>query len=175
MRHKNATYPKKSTRIIRNNRKGGVPQAYIRARASSATLCAVHVFRVFLCLCYIKRESDTHQMGLDTYLRNMRTYPRSGFRSVGTSECTLVPVFVPGEHSPKPPFWKPPFLSTPEKSGFPPPPQKVSASRILCWFDTVQHSVSFTSIVSWASKLLQLAKNHFHRRALNPVFLNPVF
>ena len=50
-------------------------------------------------------------------------YPRSGFRSGGTSErtlvpCfrsggtserTLVPVFVPGEHPPKPPFWKPPF------------------------------------------------------------------
>ena len=32
--------------------------------------------------------------------------PRSGFRSGGTSECTLVPVFVPGEHPPKPPFWK---------------------------------------------------------------------
>ena len=36
----------------------------------------------------------------------MRTYPRFGFRSGGTSECTLVPVFVPGEHPPKPPFWK---------------------------------------------------------------------
>ena len=36
----------------------------------------------------------------------MRTYPRSGFRSGGTSECTLIPVFVPGEHPPKPPFWK---------------------------------------------------------------------
>ena len=31
-------------------------------------------------------------------------YPRSGFRSRGTSECTLVPVFVPGDHPPKPPF-----------------------------------------------------------------------
>ena len=31
-------------------------------------------------------------------------YPRSGFCSGGTSECTLVPVFVPGEHPPKPPF-----------------------------------------------------------------------
>ena len=29
-----------------------------------------------------------------------------GFRSGGTSECTLVPVFVPGEHLPKPPLWK---------------------------------------------------------------------
>ena len=45
---------------------------------------------------------------------NMRTYPRSGFRSVGTSECTLVPVFVPGEHPPKPPFWKATLLSTHE-------------------------------------------------------------
>ena len=40
---------------------------------------------------------------------NIRMYPRSGFRSEGTSECTLVPVFVPGEHPPKPPFWKPSF------------------------------------------------------------------
>ena len=35
---------------------------------------------------------------------NMRTYPRSGFRSGRTSECTLVPVSVPGEHPPKPPW-----------------------------------------------------------------------
>ena len=49
--------------------------------------------------------------------------PRSGFRSGGACERTLVPVFVPGEHPnvpsfrfsfrgerpAKPPFWKPPF------------------------------------------------------------------
>ena len=35
---------------------------------------------------------------------NMRTYSRSRFCSGGTSECTLVPVYVPGEHPPKPPF-----------------------------------------------------------------------
>ena len=54
-------------------------------------------------------------------------HPRSGFRSGGTCECTLVPVFrsggtsertlvpvfVPGEHPPKPPFWKPPFWVPP--------------------------------------------------------------
>ena len=33
----------------------GVPQAYVRARASSATLCSVHVLRVFLCIFYIKQ------------------------------------------------------------------------------------------------------------------------
>ena len=44
-------------------------------------------------------------------------YPRSGFRSGGTSECTLVPVFVPGEHPPKPPFWKTPPLLTPPENG----------------------------------------------------------
>ena len=33
-----------------------------------------------------------------------------GFRFRGTSKCTFVPVFVPGEHLPKPPFWKPPFF-----------------------------------------------------------------
>ena len=36
-------------------------------------------------------------------------YARSGFRSGGTSQCTLVLIFVPGEYPPKPPFWKPPF------------------------------------------------------------------
>ena len=34
--------------------------------------------------------------------------------SRGRSECALVPVFVLGEHPPKPPFWKPTLLSTPE-------------------------------------------------------------
>ena len=48
---------------------------------------------------------------------NMRTYPRSGFRSGGTSECTLVPVFVPGEHPPKPPFWRTTLLGSPEMNG----------------------------------------------------------
>ena len=33
-----------------------------------------------------------------------RTYPRSGFRSGGTCERTLVPVFVPGEHPNVPSF-----------------------------------------------------------------------
>ena len=33
-----------------------------------------------------------------------RTYPRSGFRSGGTCERTLVPVFVPGEHLNVPSF-----------------------------------------------------------------------
>ena len=64
-----------------------------------------------------------------------KRYPRSGFRSGGTcertlvpvfrsggtSERTLVPVFVPGEHPPKSPFWKPPFWVPPNypvKQGF---------------------------------------------------------
>ena len=38
---------------------------------------------------------------------SLRTHPRSGFLSGGTSECTLVPVFVPGEHPPNPPFVNP--------------------------------------------------------------------
>ena len=46
-----------------------------------------------------------------SFRENMRTYPRSCFRSGGTCECTLVPVFVPGEHPPKPPFWKTTLLS----------------------------------------------------------------
>ena len=33
----------------------GVPQTYIRTHASSATLCSVHVLRVFLCIFYIKK------------------------------------------------------------------------------------------------------------------------
>ena len=40
---------------------------------------------------------------------SMRMYARSGFRSGGTCERTLVLVFVPWEHPPKPPFGKPPF------------------------------------------------------------------
>ena len=49
----------------------GVPQAYLHARASSATLCSVQVLSVFLCIFGIKQESDTYQNGLgyisDTY------------------------------------------------------------------------------------------------------------
>ena len=33
-------------------------------------------------------------------------------------ERTLVPVFVPGEHPPKPPFWKPPFCELPKVQMF---------------------------------------------------------
>ena len=51
---------------------------------------------------------------LFSFRGNTRTYPRSCFRSGGTSECTLVLVFVPGEHPSKPPFWKTTLLSTPE-------------------------------------------------------------
>ena len=35
------------------------------------------------------------------------------FGTGGTSECTLVLVFGTGEHSPKPPFWKPPLCEPP--------------------------------------------------------------
>ena len=45
---------------------------------------------------------------------NMRTYPRSGFRSGGTSECTLFRSSFLGEHPPKPPFCKTTLLSTPD-------------------------------------------------------------
>ena len=64
-----------------------------------------------------------------------RMYPRSAFRSGGTCECTLVPVFVPGEHPnvpsfllsfrgfirqthpfPKPPFCEPPIVFSPFSS-----------------------------------------------------------
>ena len=36
--------------------KRGVLQAYARARESSAMLCSVHVFRVFLCIFYLKKS-----------------------------------------------------------------------------------------------------------------------
>ena len=39
---------------------------------------------------------------------------RSVFRSGGTCERTLVPVFVPGEHPPKPPFGKTTLLGSSE-------------------------------------------------------------
>ena len=45
---------------------------------------------------------------------NMRTYPRSGFRSGGTSERTLIPVLVPGEHAPKPPLLETTLLGSSE-------------------------------------------------------------
>ena len=63
----NSTFPTEIVGII----KRGVPQACIRARASSETLRSVHVLRVFLCIFYIKWEFDTYQNGLghmsDTY------------------------------------------------------------------------------------------------------------
>ena len=46
----------------------------------------------------------------------MRTYPRSGFCSGGTSaKTTLVPVFVPGEHPPNHPFGKLRLCESPKK------------------------------------------------------------
>ena len=49
----------------------GVLQAYVRARASSTTLCSVYVLRSFYVFSISKRESDTYQNGLgymsDTY------------------------------------------------------------------------------------------------------------
>ena len=48
---------------------------------------------------------------------NTRPHPRSGFPSGGACECTLVPVFVPEEHLPKPPFWKTTLLSIPDCFG----------------------------------------------------------
>ena len=60
-----------------------------------------------------------------SFRENMRTYPRCGFHSEGTSELyTLVPVFVLGEHPPKPPFWKTTLLSTPEFCDMDTPPEQ---------------------------------------------------
>ena len=42
----------------------GVPQAYVRARASSETLRSVHVSRVFSVFSISKWEIDTYQNGL---------------------------------------------------------------------------------------------------------------
>ena len=60
---------------------------------------------------------------------NIRTYPRSGFRSGGTSERTLVPVSVLGEHPPKPPFCKPP-LRGPGRRSLGAKSQKVSKKSL---------------------------------------------
>ena len=52
-----------------------VPQAFVWARASSATLCSVHVFWVFLCnfsLCQ-KGNLTRNKTGLDTYLMRIQT------------------------------------------------------------------------------------------------------
>ena len=54
----------------------GVPRAYVRARASSATLCSVHVLWVFLCVFSIKRNLIRIKTGLDTYLIRIQTRAR---------------------------------------------------------------------------------------------------
>ena len=59
----------------------GVPQAYVRARASSATLCSVHVPGSFAVFSTSKRESDTYQNGLG-YISD--TYPNRYPPSHGT-------------------------------------------------------------------------------------------
>ena len=51
-------------------------------------------------------------------------YHRSGFRSGGTCELTLVPVFVPGEHPPKTTLLETtPFVN----------PRKLRISRVVPW------------------------------------------
>ena len=51
----------------------GVPQAYVRARASSATMFSVHILGVFSVFSVSKRDSETYQNGLDTYLLRIQT------------------------------------------------------------------------------------------------------
>ena len=51
----------------------GVPQAYVRARASSETLRSVHVSRVFSVFPISKWEIDTYQNGLGTSLIRIQT------------------------------------------------------------------------------------------------------
>ena len=51
----------------------GVPQAYVRARAPSATLCSVGGLRVFLCIFYQKGNLIRIKTGLDTYLICIQT------------------------------------------------------------------------------------------------------
>ena len=50
-----------------HNRKVGLPQGYIRARASSATLCSVHDLRAFLCIFYISKRSVEPKVRLQGY------------------------------------------------------------------------------------------------------------
>ena len=109
-----------------------------------------------------------------------RTYPRSGFRcgeacertlvpvshSGGTSECTLVPFFVPGEHPPKPPFWKTTLLSTPE----------------FCWSEKIPQNSRDISLPKMKEKFtdepLQEGRENskIHNTPLNsrkaPIFVN---
>ena len=59
--------------LFQNNRKG-VPQAYARARASSATICSVQVLSVFLCIFYVKKGNLIRiKTGLETYLIRFQT------------------------------------------------------------------------------------------------------
>ena len=75
----------------------GVPQAY-GVRVSSTALCSVHLLRVFLCIFYIKKESDTYQNGLgyifDTY---PNPYPPChGAPLMIILTCTLQGMLGPG-------------------------------------------------------------------------------
>ena len=66
---------------------------------------------------------------------NMRTYPRSGFRSGGTSECTLVPVFRSGETSAKTTLFINPWFGGPEFQNF----WNAFSKTILCFLCLDHH------------------------------------
>ena len=124
--------------FCRNNRKGGT--ASLRSRTCVNLLCMVW------CGC-ITSQRHTVVFHWENLIKGWfwRTYPRSGFRSGGTcertlvpvcsgasSECTLVPVFVPGKHPPKPPFWNHPSVNPRVFTPMFKPARKVCG---LAWMD----------------------------------------
>ena len=77
--------------------------------------------------------------------REHANVPSFRFRYRETSECTLVPVFVPGEHPPNPPFWKTTLLSTPKEVAWQHPPAKRPKTwhRISCTFENARSGLAF--------------------------------
>ena len=98
-----------------------------RASADRPVIQSRHRFEQLLCVyCSSDLLTGRHKGGfVKGWFRRM--CPRSGFRSRGTCERTLVPVYVPGEHPNVPsfrfsfrgnicqnhPFGKPPFCQPP--------------------------------------------------------------
>ena len=78
----------------------GVPQAFVRARAPSATLGSVHLLRVFLCIFYIsKRESNTYQNGLGIQTRTpLSWYPAYDYSTKSRSRFDPHPQRLPIFH-----------------------------------------------------------------------------
>ena len=96
---------------------GKVAQGPAENRLKNLNLCSVMVFREKTKVQFRKRVGLAKAPSFRVF-RSGGTCKRTlvPVRSRGTSECILVLVSVPGEHPPKPPFWKTTLLVTPDFS-----------------------------------------------------------